>query len=75
MHNFDILDDWNSRLAFQYQENFRSMLLYHLKNADNLYYEHQETIGEQPTIAKELRECIDAHIKRYGEIMLNAGDR
>ena len=70
LHNFNILDGSNTALAFSHQENFRQLLLYHLKKADDLYYEHQKTLREQPNVNEELRMRIDATIKRFWEIMI-----
>ena len=70
LHNFNIIDEGNTALAFSHQENFRQLLLYHLKKADDLYYEHQKTLREQPNVNEELRRRIDETIKRFWEIMI-----
>lgn len=69
LHNFWILDESNKALVFSQQENFRQLLLYHLKKAEDIYYEHQTTLREQPKLNEELRMRIDETIRRFGEIM------
>lgn len=65
LRNFEILDESNKALVFSNVENFRELLLYHLNKADNLYYEHQTTLREQPILNEKLRMRIDETIKRF----------
>jgi hypothetical protein len=69
LKNFKALDESNKALVFSHQENFRQLLLYHLKKAEDIYYEHQTTLREQPKLNEELRMRIDETIRRFGEIM------